>query len=71
MGDGSMGPGSGMQEPVYNVPWRVRTPEFAPVTEGLVLYWFPSWVQEVQKSQSAYLQGSLTLCQSVRCDGDR
>ena len=50
MGGGSMGPGAGMQEPVYNVPWRVRTPELAPVTEGLVLYWFPSSVQEVQKS---------------------
>jgi len=39
-----------MQEPVYNVPWRVRAPEAPPVAEGLVVYWFPSSVQEVQKS---------------------
>lgn len=35
---------------VYNVPWRVRLPNLPPVTEGLVLYWFPSSVEEVQKS---------------------
>jgi tetratricopeptide (TPR) repeat protein len=47
---GPTGPGAGMQEPVYNVPWRVRAPEVPPVTDGLVLYWFPSSVQEVQRS---------------------
>jgi tetratricopeptide (TPR) repeat protein len=48
---GPMGPGAGMtDEPVYNVPWRVRTPEAPPVTEGLVVYWFPSSVQEFQRS---------------------
>lgn len=35
---------------VYNVPWRVRTPEVPPVTAGLILYWFPSSLVEVQKS---------------------
>ena len=46
-----MGPGMGMSAPqVYNVPWRVRMPDLPPVTSGLVLYWFPSSVEEVQKS---------------------
>ena len=41
----------GMAAPqVYNVPWRLRMPDLPPVTAGLVLYWFPSSVQEVQKS---------------------
>ena len=41
----------GMSAPqVYNVPWRLRMPDVPPVTAGLVLYWFPSSVQEVQKS---------------------
>jgi hypothetical protein len=37
-------------EHVYNVPWRVRLPELPPVTTGLVLYWFPSSVEEVKRS---------------------
>jgi tetratricopeptide (TPR) repeat protein len=44
-----MGPGSAPEQ-VYNVPWRLRTPEAPPVTAGLVLYWFPSSAQEVQRS---------------------
>jgi tetratricopeptide (TPR) repeat protein len=50
-GMSSMGGGMGMAAPqVYNVPWRLRMPDLPPVTAGLVLYWFPSSVQEVQKS---------------------
>ena len=41
---------SGSVEQVYNVPWRVRVPELPPVTAGLVLYWFPSSVEEIKKS---------------------
>src|ERR1700690_2821667 len=48
-GMGGMGPGSSPEQ-VYNVPWRLRTPEAPPVTAGLVLYWFPSSAQEVQRS---------------------
>jgi tetratricopeptide (TPR) repeat protein len=40
----------GSAEQVYNVPWRVRTPEAPAVTSGLVLYWFPSSVEEVKRS---------------------
>ena len=45
---GGMGPGSDPQ--VYQVPWRVLKPTDPPVTSGLVLYWFPSSNDELQKS---------------------
>ena len=57
-GMGSMGAGPGSMEPVYNVPWRLRTPDAPPVTAGLVLYWFPSSVEEVKRSS---LRTSLVL----------
>ena len=58
-GIGPAGPGgSMMEEQVYNVPWRVRAPEVPPVTQGLMVYWFPSSVQEVQRSS---LRNSRTL----------
>jgi len=58
---GPAGPGGGeMQEPVYVVPWRVHGPEMPALTEGLVVYWFPSSVQEVQKS-SLRVSRSLSL----------
>jgi tetratricopeptide (TPR) repeat protein len=64
-----MGSGMGMPaEQVYNVPWRVRLPELPPVTAGLVLYWFPSSVQEVQKSSlrtSRVLSLYATQCVSM------
>jgi tetratricopeptide (TPR) repeat protein len=49
-GMGSMGVGGGIPEQTYNVPWRVRLPDVPPVTQGLVLYWFPSSVDEVKRS---------------------
>jgi tetratricopeptide (TPR) repeat protein len=48
-GMASMGAG-GIPEQTYNVPWRVRLPDVPPVTQGLVLYWFPSSVDEVKRS---------------------
>ncbi|HWX93725.1 MAG TPA: tetratricopeptide repeat protein [Terriglobales bacterium] len=46
-----MGSGQGMPaQETYNVPWRLRRPDVPPVTAGLVLYWFPSSVEEVQRS---------------------
>src|SRR5258708_4941421 len=71
MGGGSTGPsgpGMGSNEQVYNVPWRVRVPELPPVTAGLVLYWFPSSVEEVQKSSlrtSRILSLYATQCVSM------
>lgn len=59
MGGMSGGGGMGMPtEQVYNVPWRLRTPEAPPVTAGLVLYWFPSSAEEVKRSS---LRTSRTL----------
>ena len=40
----------GIPDQVYNVPWGGHAPEAPPVNAGLVLYWFPSSAQEVQKS---------------------
>ena len=64
-----MGSGGGMPaQQVYNVPWRVRLPELPPVTSGLVLYWFPSSAQEVQKSSlrtSRVLSLYATQCVSM------
>ncbi len=44
---GSPGMGS---EQVYQVPWKILKPEEALTPGGLVVYWFPSSVQEFQKS---------------------
>ncbi len=52
-GMGGMGrgtPGSTATEQVYRVPWRLIKPEDPPVKDGLLLYWFPSSVQEAQRS---------------------
>jgi tetratricopeptide (TPR) repeat protein len=50
-GMGGMSPGGGMPtEQVYRVPWRVSRPEDPPISSGLLLYWFPSSVQEFQRS---------------------
>ena len=74
-GGGGMGgmsaPGMGMPaEQVYNVPWRVRLPELPPVTAGLVLYWFPSSVQEVQKSSMQHLARVVALRRAMRLHGN-
>ena len=50
-GTGGMSSGGGMPtEQVYRVPWRVSKPEDPPISSGLLLYWFPSSVQEFQRS---------------------
>jgi tetratricopeptide (TPR) repeat protein len=50
-GMGGMSPGGSMPtEQVYRVPWRVAKPEDPPISSGLLLYWFPSSVQEFQRS---------------------
>jgi tetratricopeptide (TPR) repeat protein len=57
-GGGGMGgmssAGSMPTEQVYRVPWRVTKPGDPPVREGLLLYWFPSSVPELQKSSLLY-----------------
>lgn len=47
----SSGGGSGNENPtVYPVPWHGRKASDPPITSGLVVYWFPASVEEVQKS---------------------
>jgi tetratricopeptide (TPR) repeat protein len=48
-GAGGIAP-SGLDEEVYQVPWKLRAPEDPPVTSGLVLYWFPSSAEELRRS---------------------
>jgi len=52
---GGMSSGGAMPtEQVYRVPWRVSKPGDPPIREGLLLYWFPSSVPELQKSSLLY-----------------
>jgi len=41
------------EDPVYAVPWKMADPKNAP-KDGLVLYWFPSSNEEVQRSSMRY-----------------
>lgn len=52
--------GSAPAEQVYQVPWRVIKPEEPPVKAGIVLYWFPTGVEELSKS-SLRTSRALTL----------
>jgi tetratricopeptide (TPR) repeat protein len=56
-GVGGMSGGGGAKTEVYNVPWKVRAPTDPPAS-GLVLYWFPSSIEELKKSS---LRQSRTL----------
>jgi tetratricopeptide (TPR) repeat protein len=56
-GMGGMSGGSSGSSQTYQVPWKVIKPE-EPVKEGLVVYWFPTGADEVQKSS---LRESRTL----------
>jgi tetratricopeptide (TPR) repeat protein len=48
-GTSSSGSAGGMSAPVYHVPWKISKPNDPP-GGGLVLYWFPSSKDELQKS---------------------
>jgi tetratricopeptide (TPR) repeat protein len=55
-------------EPVYRVPWRVNKPGDPPVNARLLLYWFPSSQQELEKSSLLYsrtLSLYASLCVSL------
>lgn len=50
-GGGAGGMSSGGQNPTaYNVPWHAREAKDPPIKAGLIVYWFPATVEEVQKS---------------------
>ncbi|MBZ5504113.1 MAG: tetratricopeptide repeat protein [Acidobacteriia bacterium] len=57
-GMGGMGGGSSSSSQTYQVPWKVIKAEEGPVKEGLAVYWFPTGVDEVQRSS---LRESRTL----------
>jgi len=42
--------GGGGNEVVYHVPWKIVKESDKPITEGLILYWFPASKQELQAS---------------------
>jgi tetratricopeptide (TPR) repeat protein len=46
----STGAGPAPDQEVYRVPWRLIKPEDPPVSAGLLLYWFPSSRQELERS---------------------
>jgi len=50
--------GGGVAEPVYRVPWKVLKSGDTLPKDGLVLYWFPTGQQELEKSS---LRNSRTL----------
>ena len=47
---GMSGGGSGAPAMTYRVPWRVIQPTDPPPSQGLLLYWFPTSQQELEKS---------------------
>lgn len=49
-GSGGNGGGSTTNPVVYHVPWKLMKETDKPVTEGLILYWFPASKEEVSKS---------------------
>ena len=49
-GSGGSGGGSTSNPVVYHVPWKMLAETDKPVTEGLILYWFPASKEELQKS---------------------
>src|SRR5215831_6015844 len=49
-GMGGMGGGGMSQQETYPVPWKLIKPEDPPVSQGLVMYWFPSSQAELEKS---------------------
>ena len=60
---GMRGGGPGGSEEVYQVPWKVADPKNAPPAGGLILYWFPSSVDEFKNSSLRYSR-SLSLYSS-------
>ena len=49
-GGGGSGGGNNANPVVYHVPWKLPAEVKKPVTEGLILYWFPATPQEIKAS---------------------
>jgi len=67
-GGGMGGMGGGVSQETYPVPWKLIQPQDPPVSQGLVVYWFPSSQTEIEKSSlrfsrtlSVYSQQCVTM----------
>jgi tetratricopeptide (TPR) repeat protein len=50
MRSGGPSTGGASDQQVYQVPWKMVKPDDAPIAGGFVVYWFPSSVEEFQRS---------------------
>ncbi len=67
-GSGPSASGSPMEQETYPVPWRQRQPTDPPLKDGLVVYWFPTGIDEYRKSSlrnSRLLALHATQCVSM------
>src|SRR5262244_2676861 len=67
-GGGMGGMGGGISQETYPVPWKLVQPQDPPVSQGLVVYWFPTSQTEIEKSSlrfsrtlSVYAQQCVTM----------
>src|SRR5215510_11820546 len=67
-GGGMGGMGGGISQETYPVPWKLIQPQDPPVSQGLVVYWFPTSQTEIEKSSlrfsrtlSVYSQQCVTM----------
>jgi len=67
-GGGMGGMGGGISQETYPVPWKLIQPQDPPVSQGLVVYWFPTSQTEIEKSSlrfsrtlSVYAQQCVTM----------
>src|ERR1700693_585265 len=74
MRSGPVGGGGMEQEQVYPVSWHMRGPNDPPAMSGLVLYWFPTGVDEFRRSSlrnSRVLSLYATQCVSMEVADSR
>ena len=67
-GGGMGGMGGGVSQETFPVPWKLIQPQDPPVSQGLVVYWFPTSQTEIEKSSlrfsrtlSVYAQQCVTM----------
>ena len=68
------GGGGATSDVVYHVPWKLLTEKDKPVTEGMIVYWFPASKEELQKSplrESRQLSLYASQCTSMQLADNR
>src|ERR1700757_5154919 len=71
-GGGMGGVGGGANEPSYQVPWKILKGNDAPPKDGLILYWFPTSQNEIERSslrQSRVLSAYASQCIAMEIAG--